>query len=641
MSRKQWNPSKRETACLFITLLAFMLFMVSACRPDQSKRTGHISPAEINSEEALYQSYIQTSLTFKGDSLLKHLYSIFPKSYSNNYRIKGYRSFLEGYKLYKEKKPDSAEIILRNMIPSKGLDSARDYELLILHHGIALLLKLRHGANPATFASLMPALSFAEKYPSRFRWWIYDMAAEAWYWSGDADRAKSYILLGYKCIPDTNDYAVRGMFMDHLGRISFFQNNLREALKYEDSAYSLGQKAGDQKLIAASMSARADLMIRLGDTTKGYALQKQAFEENKRLNRQLLPGEYLNQAQSHYNKGNYDSAIAYGKQASEMAARDRLLVSTAYGIVAESFRRTGIDDSAFHYLKKSQANYLKYKEELQLSKINALDVQYMQEREKGEKQVLSAMLSKQRTIIIGVIVSLILAIVLSIVMIRQRRLRSELAGMELEQQLLRSQMDPHFTYSSLSNLQGLIRENEKDKAISYLNQFARLLRVTLENSAQPFVPLHEEVKALESYLSLQAMRLGYIFDYHIETYEGFGEDKDILIPPMLLQPFVENAVHHGLQNIGVKGRISVTLNKTDGILRCSIEDNGTGIQQKENFGKPSMSTGISKDRLRILAKKTGKKADLQIIDKGKQGIGTGTLVIIDIPYLISESMRNK
>ena len=195
--------------------------------------------------------------------------------------------------------------------------------------------------------------------------------------------------------------------------------------------------------------------------------------------------------------------------------------------------------------------------------------------------------------------------------------------------MLRTQMEPHFIFNSLAVLQSQIRAGEQDKASRYLNQFARLLRTSLENSREAFVPLGEEIEALQNYMSLQSMRFEEAFDYTINVYNGFEQDN-ISIPPMLLQPFVENAIHHGLQSLKRKGEVRVLIEKKTAALHCRITDNGQGYEHSSAPShRKSLSTTITRERLAILSRQTGVSASLNINGHLQPN---GTLVEIVIPY---------
>jgi hypothetical protein len=220
---------------------------------------------------------------------------------------------------------------------------------------------------------------------------------------------------------------------------------------------------------------------------------------------------------------------------------------------------------------------------------------------------------------------------------RKRRLVAERNQAVLEQQLLRSQMEPHFIFNTLAVLQSLVRKNEQELSIKYLSKFARLLRISLENARQALVPLSEEVEALQHYLSLQQVRFRDVFTYKIDTYEGYAEEASgLLIPPMLLQPFVENAIHHGMS--GMKdnaGHIRIGIQKkAPNLLRVTIEDNGSDegqARQKDSTKKISLSTTITRERLELLSRQSGKPATLDITRRPRSS-GGGMLVTLVIPF---------
>lgn len=208
---------------------------------------------------------------------------------------------------------------------------------------------------------------------------------------------------------------------------------------------------------------------------------------------------------------------------------------------------------------------------------------------------------------------------------RQRRKRQEKDKALLQQQLLRTQMEPHFIFNTLSALQSFIRFDEKDKAILYLNQFSKLLRSNLELSRQHFVPLSEELEALSNYLSLQQMRYAQGFRYTID-YDAL-KDQELLIPPMLIQPYVENAILHGIGSSSSQGDITVKLQlKQPSLLQITIIDNGKGFTSAAPKEHPSLSGIIARERLAILAREEKNAAGVEITT-GPQG----TTVLLTLP----------
>jgi len=209
----------------------------------------------------------------------------------------------------------------------------------------------------------------------------------------------------------------------------------------------------------------------------------------------------------------------------------------------------------------------------------------------------------------------------------QRKLRNENEKTQLEQRLLRTQMEPHFIFNTLSALQSFVRFDEKEKTLKYLNQFGRLLRSSLELSRESAVPLNDEIETLENYLSLQQMRFDNAFTYEINLHDE-DELEGIYIPPMLMQPFVENALLHGINPDAKNGHIFIDFIINDNLLGVMIADNGKGITiNPETPQHKSLSTTISKERLAILAKETGLPAGISIDSKPN----LGTIIKITIP----------
>jgi len=209
---------------------------------------------------------------------------------------------------------------------------------------------------------------------------------------------------------------------------------------------------------------------------------------------------------------------------------------------------------------------------------------------------------------------------------KQRQFKSEKATAQLEQRLLRTQMEPHFIFNTLSALQSFVRFDEKEKTLKYLNQFSRLLRSSLELSRQSQVPLNEEIETLENYLSLQQMRYDDAFSYQV-VLPADEDPESVYIPPMLIQPFVENAIIHGLDPGKKNGRISVSFGLSGNLLKVIIADNGKGIvEHKSEQVHQSLSTAISKERLQILAKESGLPAGIRINSRPQKGTQVEILI---------------
>ena len=212
---------------------------------------------------------------------------------------------------------------------------------------------------------------------------------------------------------------------------------------------------------------------------------------------------------------------------------------------------------------------------------------------------------------------------------------------KIELKALRSQMNPHFIFNSLNSIQHYIFNTRSDEAIKYLNKFARLVRVILNNSEKPTVTVGEDLEALKLYLELEQMRFEEKFDFEVKLDESVDPDYDIM-PPLLMQPYVENAILHGLNPLPHKGHLSIDLQSKNNFLICTITDNGIGREKSNEIRRTmpqnkhkSLGMKITEDRLKILNDINRSQLSVIITDlKDAQGYATGTQVQLFVPLSI-------
>ncbi len=204
-----------------------------------------------------------------------------------------------------------------------------------------------------------------------------------------------------------------------------------------------------------------------------------------------------------------------------------------------------------------------------------------------------------------------------------------------EQKLLRSQMNPHFIFNALTAIQSFIFRNEPKEAGRYLSKFAKLMRLFLQNTRQEFVLLRQELETIEHYMELQRLRFNGRFDYKITCDMNLDPDR-IKLPPMMTQPFIENAIEHGFMDIHYKGNIAVCFQLTDNALEIKISDNGIGINHtKKQKNHKSLATLITKERLHNFSNKT-KQYWMAITDlKEIKQTETGTEVFLRVPFEVN------
>ncbi|OYT13488.1 MAG: hypothetical protein B6I19_04875 [Bacteroidetes bacterium 4572_114] len=224
---------------------------------------------------------------------------------------------------------------------------------------------------------------------------------------------------------------------------------------------------------------------------------------------------------------------------------------------------------------------------------------------------------------------------------RQKRkrllLEMDIQLITLEQKALQSMMNPHFIFNVLGSIQNYILQSKPAEAGLYLSQFARLIRQNLNAINANMIDLEEEIDRLKNYLDLERLRMENKFDYKIEFEEGFDEEEELLIPSMIVQPFVENAVWHGISNISGKGMISVSLGQqAQDTVRITVEDNGVGMKSATRHISKSeqhlnLGVEMTRKRLEILGKKLGVKTSISYYEKAKGSHNPGTRVVLVVP----------
>ena len=240
-----------------------------------------------------------------------------------------------------------------------------------------------------------------------------------------------------------------------------------------------------------------------------------------------------------------------------------------------------------------------------------------------------------------ILVLVIVALLISTLLIYRSSLQKRKANMMLALRSLRTQMNPHFIFNSLNSVNSYIATNNERLANKYLSEFSRLMRMVMENSKHDFVSLDSEVEVLKLYLKLEHTRFEDKFDYNFTVDESLNLHQ-YLVPPMLIQPYIENAVWHGLRYKKEKGWLEVSLKATaQNSLLVTITDDGIGRKQsqtiKTRHQKEKVSTGMknTNSRLKIIKDVYGIDVQVNINDKDAN-TGEGTIVELNIPLKVQQ-----
>jgi len=339
-------------------------------------------------------------------------------------------------------------------------------------------------------------------------------------------------------------------------------------------------------------------------------------------------------------KNYHDTQMAYVEQ-----FYSRLYKRKIYSELYSIYKELGDYKNALEYyiLEQKAANEI-FKRKNQ-DQIDILEADSENEKTQNQINILTndnelkaLKINQSRTLNFGLAGMFLILVLVGMLFLRQNKIKNEHKTVVLEQKLLRLQMNPHFIFNALSNILNFIDGKENALASNYLTTFSKLLRTTLESTRQDLIPFEKEVGSLRNYLELQKLRYGNKFDYAIEVDENI-DIEDMSIPPMLVQPFIENAIEHGIRHKKTPGRIDVRFFLEGKKILCEVEDDGVGrekaweVEVKERSGHKSLATDIIRDRIKTLNKKFRQKIQLQIIDKKSEAMeALGTKVVLDIPF---------
>jgi hypothetical protein len=355
---------------------------------------------------------------------------------------------------------------------------------------------------------------------------------------------------------------------------------------------------------------------------------------------------YNSIAEIYFIKKEYQKSIEY----------NNLFLQKAKQASMKQYERSALEDLAKNYaaIKNYEKAYL-YQAQLsdlkdsiwndeKIGQIAEMQTKFETEKKESENQLLKQQnqiqlleIKRNNILIVGFFGTLLLVLIIGMLVFRQSKINAKQRTIELEQKLLRSQMNPHFIFNSLIAIQSFIYNSEPKAAGKYLADFAKLIRMILENSRQEYISLAKEISTLEYYLKLQQLRFDDKFTYSIEVTDGLDVDVTA-IPPMLAQPLIENAIEHGIKHLEQQGVIKIKFSMCNKLLLFEVNDNGIGIDKsneikQEQETHKSIATAIIKERLVLLNKRKLTKITL-VVDELKDTLhnALGTTVFFTIPY---------
>jgi tetratricopeptide (TPR) repeat protein len=475
----------------------------------------------------------------------------------------------------------------------------------------------------------------------------YNGIANVYFKSDENQKSLDHYLKAADIYEKTGNKKRLANVLNSIGIVYKSESDYEKAIEYQKQSLEIKKEIGNKKGIAASLNGLGISYKKTEQYQKALDYYNQALEIQLEINDAIGAGStYSNIGMLYTAWGKYMEAIPFYEKAQEMAqeANYSELIINNYEGMAENFEKMGDYQNAFKYFvlyTEVKDSVFTAKKQLQISE---LQTKYETQEAKQqvfnltkENQIQQLRIRQKQRQNIALIILLVFIIIIIVLVFIQVRANNKLKSMELEQKLLRSQMNPHFIFNSLIAIQSFIYENKKEDAGKYLSDFSKLMRLILENSKYELISLENELEGIEYYLKLQKLRFDDVFDYNVEVGETL-ETESLQVPPMLIQPFLENSVEHGMKGLNKKGLISIKINEKGNSLNIELTDNGVGRAESDksrDSGHKSYGMEITRERLGLLKKNSGLNIDFEIIDlKDDKNQAAGTKIVFNLPIKV-------
>lgn len=429
-----------------------------------------------------------------------------------------------------------------------------------------------------------------------------------------------------------------------LGNLYIADNKTQKGVDNINLALKLSNDARNDSIASTSLSYAWSVYDKNNLVAQNFTTQKLA------LDTAIITNNLALENTANYNLGrsfmytDANKAVPYFQRSAQLTQNqpNKIEHIKAVESLSEAYERSGEYKKALEKYKeyiglvdsikevdiegKLQNEILGNKYDVQESRIKELLLKQIEKEEA---------IRSQRKTILGLIFGISALSVLTYFLVKNIR-QKQRANTIIQLASLRSQMNPHFIFNSLNSVNGFISNNEERKANRYISDFSKLMRTVLNNSNNPTITLADEIKSLEIYMSLEHSRFEDKFDYEIAIDQELNSEE-IEVPPMLIQPYIENAVWHGLRYREKKGFLSLHIAQKGSKLIATIEDNGIGRVQSEKLKTAHQqdykSTGIAntKERIRLLNKLHGENFSVVITDLEINEVAQGTKVVIEMP----------
>ncbi len=505
--------------------------------------------------------------------------------------------------------------IYKEILPSFAPDTDEYAKILLLiaHSNVHL------DRTPEATKLALQALDLATKYNEKsLMASANNVLSYIYYKTNDYDKALDYLKKSIVIQRQIKDSANLSASYNNIAIIYKQLGDLNKALAYNKQSYQISERLQDYIGMGKSYSNIGRIYELLDQKDKALQYYKKAINNNEKYNiKNSIP--YKNTGDVYLIKQSFDSAHIYFLKALQIDKLNKNTkgIADIYKSLSEIAYKNKQFPKSFAYQKKSDSVRHELLKIQHKEKLMAINHQYQLYNSQKDLEHLQS-INKKNKIIFLILISFLLAIALIWYQKnKNKQLLAEKDKLYLEQKVLRSQMNPHFIFNALSAIQNTLMDNDPIKSAGYLSRFAKLIRQNFDFLHEKQILLKDEIDALKNYLDVQKLRFDDKFDYEINIFADVDLES-IEIPPLLLQPFIENAINHGFQGITKQGFIKINIFRKDKQICFEITDNGKGFDVKQAKDNRMHAIDIFKQRLHLLEKEDEKTFRITSSEKGTQ-----------------------
>ncbi len=426
--------------------------------------------------------------------------------------------------------------------------------------------------------------------------------ANIYFEQGNSTKALSYSYKSLKIAKELDSKSIMISNSCLIGEIYLKQKKYNKALKHLKIGLSLSQEIGEQSSLTTILNTIGGIHLEL----KNYLQAKKHLIQSINIGQTIGNPSPVNSAS--YSLSQIEKALGNHKEA--------LKYYELYHVTYDSL----LGKEKSKQLSQLQIQYETEKKEQEIKSLaQQASIQTLELKQVNFNKTIFAVSS---------VVLLLLGLVLYLVN-RQKQLTLKQRAQDIEQNLLRVQMNPHFIFNAMTSIQEYMNQGNSKKAGLYLVKFSKLIRQVLDNSRSEFVSLDQEINMLDNYLSIQNLKREYPFNFNIEVEDSLITDE-IAIPPMFAQPFVENAIEHGIFSIKDGAIITIHFAIKEEYLILKIKDNGSGIKEALKIKQKnhvSHALKITEERIELYRRMQKKNIAFDV-----QNLSQGTLVTFSLPF---------